>query len=159
MPKSFIDKDRGWKKIMSKIRKTRVKSVSIGVRGQGTGKSDLATIALYHEKGGKRPGWKKGCPPKRSFIGPTIDQNQSKYMRALERIASRIAIGKINVKQGLFGLGSLVERHIKRKIRAGVLPQLAESTKKFKAKHGKPKNTPLIHHGRLINSITHWMTK
>lgn len=159
MAKTVIDKDRGWQKIRKNAKKARKNAVAIGIRGQGTGKSSLATIGLYHEKGGVRSGWTRGCPPKRSFIGPTIDSNKSKYMFALGHIASKVLSGKLMVSRGLFGLGALVENHIKQRIGSGILPSLADSTKKFKARHGKPKSTPLIHHGRLINSITHWLIK
>lgn len=151
-----IDRDLGWKKIKRKSLSNRPYSVNVGIRGHGTGKTNLATIGLYHEKGGKRPGWKKGCPPKRSFIGDTIDKNLSKLMHGLDTIASAISAGKGSKKQGLYAYGKLVENMIKGRIKSGILPRLAASTIKYKSRY-TAKVTPLIFHGRLINSITHWL--
>jgi len=154
---SVKDKDRGWKKIKKNVLH-KTNSVSIGIRGQGVGKSSLASIAYYHEKGGKRVGWKNGCPPKRSFIASTIDKNLMKYQLALDKVASRILSGLVSKKTGLHGLGFLLVKGIKSTIRSGITPPLAESTKKQKARIGKSKNTPLIYRGRLINSIIHWLS-
>lgn len=150
------DIDRGWSKIKTQALSSG-NSVSIGIRGSGGGKNDLAMIGLYHEKGGKRVGWPKGCPPKRSFIAGTIDGNKWKYQLALDKVADRILGGVISKKQGLQGLGFLLVSNIKARIKKGILPSLANSTKKKKRKVGKAKDTPLIFRGRLINSITHWL--
>jgi hypothetical protein len=152
------DIDRGWNKIKYNALHGQNR-VSIGIRGGGIGKNDLATIGLYHEKGGKRPGWSKGCPPKRSFIGSTIDEKKWKYQLALDRVADKILSGAITKSKGLHGLGFLLVKDIKSKIRKGILPALADSTKKAKARIGKAKNTPLIFRGRLINSLTHWLSE
>ena len=147
----MVDIDRGWKRIL-KSAMDKHNNVSVGIRGSGSGKNDLKMIALYHEKGGKR-----GRPPKRSFIAPTIDKNKGKYLLALDRVADRIISHGISKTQGLMALGKIVEGNIKATIIRGIAPPLAESTKRIKRKHGLAKLTPLIFHGRLINSITHWL--
>lgn len=160
MPSNLIIKDKGWNKILREARKTSggKNSVLVGIRGRGSGKKDLATIGLYHEKGGKRQGWTRGCPPKRSFIAPAIDSNKSYYLRLLDKIHDRVLRGLSGKSQGLFALGSVIEMQIKNRITAGIAPELAKSTKRQKkAKYGGYKNTPLIRTRRLYNSITHWL--
>lgn len=147
------DIDHGWKNI-KKAALRGGNSVRVGVRGSGSGKNSLASIASYHEKGGKR-----GRPPKRSFIGSTFDRNKAKYQLALDRVVDRILSGHATKIQGLSAIGDVMTKNIKATIIKGILPKLAISTKKFKAWHGHPKNTPLIFTGRLYRSITHWVTK
>lgn len=145
------DIDRGWKRI-KKQALSHNNAVKIGVRGSGTGSKNISAIATYHEKGGKN-----NRPPKRSFIASTIDGNVWIYQRALDKAADKILSGSMSKNRALRQIGLLLVRNIKKRIRSGISPELAESTKKRKAKHGGAKNTPLIWTGRLINSITHWL--
>ena len=121
MSKYVVDRDLGWNRIKREAKK-KTNSVFIGIRGGNIGKTNLATIGLYHEKGGKN-----NRPPKRSFIQPTVDANFGKYMRLLNKIADNIFTGKSSKEESIFTLWAVVNKQIKARISSGILPQIATS--------------------------------
>jgi hypothetical protein len=129
-------------------RMQKIKSASLNRK---LSKSKFSRKAI--QRSAKKSG--RGNPPKRSFIGATMDIRKNQYMRLLGKFAS-LVVSLRATKESMFELlGQIVVSHIRSYIIAGIAPELAESTKAFKAKHGNAKNTPLIFHGRLLNSITY----
>jgi hypothetical protein len=137
------DRDRGWKKLGKVIKDRRVKYVDVGVMAVHDLRSDdvgNVMLAMVHEFG-------LGVP-ERSFIRDLIDQNQTMYIKFINKLAYQVAIGRISKKVALTLLGAKVEADMKAYVRAGIDPGLAASTVAAKGS-----STPLIDKGELLSSI------
>lgn len=86
--------------------------------------------------------------PERSFIRSTVDDNEEKYFRSLNRVMGRIIDGTLNKFQALSFVGQLVEADIKSKIINLDSPANAKSTVRKKGS-----DNPLVDTGLMGNSI------
>lgn len=110
------------------------------------GSETLAEVATKHELG-------IGVP-QRSFLGAWVDENEPKVKEQLKRVALEAARRGRPVGFGLMRLGAWSAGQIKRRIIAGIAPELSERRKREKAALGATrKDTPLIFTAQLLSSI------
>ena len=86
----------------------------------------------------------------RSFIRSTCDAKRHEHLRLINTLQNRIIDGKIDIKQALGVLGSVVEKDIVQAINHGIEPDLKPATIKR-----KKSSKALIDTGRLKGSISH----
>lgn len=112
---------------------------------EGTEDTQLIDVALAHEFG--------VGTPRRSFIGDWFDEKVDTELRTkLKRGMLEAAKRGYTTEQALQRFGAWAAGSIKRRIRAGIAPQLSPRRLKEKAKVNA-KSTPLIFTGQLISSI------
>ncbi|HEI8864194.1 TPA: hypothetical protein ACWLTD_003268 [Morganella morganii] len=138
----------GLKALEARIREVGKKKVVVGVPAatDGARKDGLsnATIAAAHEFG------VPGHIPERSFLRSTVGENKDKATGLLIREL------KADISQGDFSgrafgiVGEKLSGEVKRKIQAGINPELDPKTV---ARKGSSK--PLIDTGNLLQSITY----
>jgi len=157
----FEERDLGWNGIKSAMRRgVSQRVLDVGIIGDNASgvheDSDLtnAQIATIHEFGGK-----DNRPPERSFIRETIDKKRQTYIRKMEQIARLFFEKKMSLTKGLGLLGEKVQGDIKRWMKSGIPPPLADSTINAKTVAGKKKTVPLIDTGQLWGSITYVVRK
>ena len=175
-----IDRDLGWGKVKQVFAEKGDKpsAVRVGIQGDGAVKTEggmsLVDIATVHEFGST-----DGRIPQRSFIRSTFDKNKKQYQKLVNEMARQVLDGKVDADSGLGLIGQKFVADVKKTIRDGIEPPLAQSTiagrtKKIKALAGNANQsaataaaehlentgelpagavTPLIDTGRLINSI------
>lgn len=152
--------DLGWDEIVASLLKEgeRKPVADVGVVGasaaeehDGPTNVDLASM---HEFGGK-----DGRPPERSFIRSTVTAKRRSYDEIFSRGAKLVYERKTDVDTILGLVGSKSQSDVRATIRAGIEPELAESTQAAKERAGKAGSTPLIDTGQLINSITYIVRK
>lgn len=138
---------------MQKAFKRRGGRVLVGVQGRDAtlNRDGLTNVALatIHEFGLPDVGI-----PERSFIRATIDANQAKYFRFVQKLSGKVILGEMTEERALNLLGLLVVSDIQARIEAGISPELKPATI---ARKGSSK--PLIDSGILKNSITHEVEK
>ena len=161
---SIRERDFGFKKIMREVRKLAAEKrphVKIGVMGpkasekkqvktDGAKSSTLSgltnvEVATFHEFGGEG-----GRPPERSFLRSTMTENASSYVELANKIKDEIFSAKMTSEKGLAIIGMKIVSDVKKNIRAGIKPDLAQSTI-----NAKGSSTPLIDTGQMLNSITY----
>lgn len=112
--------------------------------------SDLtvAEIAAIHEFG-------LGVP-ERSWLRDFVDENREQLSDMLATTALQIAKG-VNQDTAMNRFGLAVVGLIRKRIVAGIEPELAEETKleKMRVTGGKAKDTPLIRFGQFVSAIAH----
>lgn len=143
-----IDKDRGYKKIVSDLRKLQGQPyVKIGVLEKAGDHSDssftVAQVASFHEFGTE-------TIPERSFLRGTLAAKKNEIGTAAARFLKDRIYQKVSTEGALNRLGLYVKSLIQGRIRAGIAPPLEETTI---ARKGSSK--PLIDTGQLLNSIQH----
>jgi len=112
----------------------------------GTGTTSLIDVATYHEFG-------MGVP-QRSFVAGAVDENESELQSKLTAaLHASVKPGGMGPERQLERFGLYVVGVMQERISAGIEPELAESTKKQKARHGNAKDVPLILTGQLRSSI------
>lgn len=163
---TVIDRDLGWKHIRAQIAILAKKPQAvIGVRGAqadekkkeddgSTANISLAEVATIHEYGAPAAGI-----PERSYIRSTVDENIVSYRRTIESLKDQLFNPKnpLTVRRALLILGEKVKADIRSKIRAGLSPAWAESTREgriSRAGGAIVAETPLIDTGQLIGGIT-----
>jgi hypothetical protein len=163
----IIERDLGWKhvKAQSAILAKGPQAV-IGIRGEEASAAKqvaegepassmtLAEVATVHEYGSPSAGI-----PERSFIRSTVDENLPTYRQMLAGLRTKIFDPKsgMEVRQALLILGQKVKLDIQTKIRAGMSPPWADSTREKRiARAGGAiiAETPLIDTGQLVGGIT-----
>lgn len=108
----------------------------------------LAEVATKHELG-------IGVP-RRSFIVDWVDENEPKLNDQLRAVALSAARQGRPASVGLLRFGAWAVGQIKRRIIAGIAPELSEQRKLEKALAGVArKDTPLISTAQLLSSLTH----
>lgn len=138
------DRDRGYKALLKRVTDAASK-VTVGIHedaGEYDDGASVAEVATYHELG-------LGVP-RRSFIVDWYDENEAQNKRIMRQIATAIVQGKIkSIDQGIDRFGNYAVASIQQRIRAGISPDLEDSTIDQKGS-----STPLIDQGTLWQSIT-----
>lgn len=181
---SVKDRDEGYEHIVAQLTGMNSRTVTVGV--QATAGEDMVKIAATHEFGAKMtitrkqayfmavnllgidPEGERGrlfatvkkltgrelVIPERSWLRGTYDEKRGAIDKAAAQVLERIAAGQ-TLDEALDWFGRGVVTLIQRRIRAGIHPDNAPLTQALK----KGENTPLINHGRFINSIRHVVEK
>ncbi len=145
------DKDRGWKKLGSMLKRQahRGPHVKVGVLGpdaEAAHADDNLTVvevASFHEFG-------RGNNPERSFIRSTFDGNRKAYATMMRKLADKVITGKMQPKMALGVVGMKVQSDIQKRIETGIAPPLKAATIARKRS-----TKPLIDTGQLKNSVTY----
>lgn len=142
-----IDRDKGYAKFIRRILGSEKVSVKVGVltdaQHEGSSKS-VAEIAEIHELG-------LGVPA-RPWLRPIVDGNRGVINQRIKRAAQLVATGGMTNVDAMDLVGQSIVNDVRARIRAGIPPELADSTLRQK---GEGKTTPLIATGQFIGSITH----
>jgi len=149
MPR-VIDRDRGWKAIKARMRRSPL-AVAVGFvgpdvtqpHGDAGDDATIVEIATIHEFGAPQAGI-----PERAPIRTTMDLHHRSYRKALRVLAAKVAAGEISMVQGLKLLGLRIEADMHRAIQRGLPPPLKPRTIERKGS-----SKPLIDKGQLDNSI------
>jgi len=149
--------DRGYDKLADRLTK-RPPAVTVGVHasegdkpkeGDAGGDVTVAEVAAIHEFG-------LGDVPERSWLRKFVDENEDQLRKMLSASVRMAASGKLTHEQAMNRFGLAVVGMIKKRIVAGIEPELQPETKKRKAAlTGGPKDTPLILYSQFISSILH----
>lgn len=138
---------------------TKDPAVYVGIREQDGseiiegGDITLAGIGAVHEFGTDRAGPNNSTViPSRSFLRSEVDQRARLYGDELRKAVGKVIDGG-NLERELRVVGVLAASNVRRRIRAGIAPELAESTVERKGS-----SKPLIDTGRLIGSISFEVT-
>lgn len=142
------DEDDKWRRMQAAFRRGGGR-VIVGVQAlDRDGLTNLA-LATIHEFGSPAAGI-----PERSFIRASIDANQAKYFRFVQKLAGRVVLGQVSTERVLNLLGLLMVSDIQARIESGIGPPLKQATIDRKGS-----SKPLIDSGILKNSITHTVEK
>lgn len=148
MATTIIDRDKGYAKFIRAVLGSEKVSVRVGILSGGdvqhVGSAlTVGEVAEIHELG-------LGVPA-RPWLRPVVDGQRAIIRARIKRAAQLVAKGGSSVDaMGL--VGQSIVNDIRTRIRAGIPPELAESTK---ASKGGDKDTPLINTGQFIGAITH----
>jgi hypothetical protein len=122
-----IDRDRGWSRFIKALPAMGNPVVAVGIlqdKGGEVGEDGgltLAGIAAVNEFGSD-----DGRIPERSFLRSTVDDNETVYLRELEKAAGAAVDAMVQqgasgaeatLEQGLGVLGARVKRDVQNKIR------------------------------------------
>lgn len=108
----------------------------------------VAEIGEIHELGG-------GNVPARPWLRPIVDGRKAFVQARVRRVAEAVLLKGLAPEQGMQLLGFELVRLIQARIRAGIAPALADSTKERKRnKAGQYKDIPLIYTAQFIGLIT-----
>lgn len=146
MATTIVDKDHGYARLLRATRE-RLPELFVGVLTEEQHKDSELTVAEVgetHELG-------LGVPP-RPWLRPVVDGRTNFIKERLKRVAQAVALGRLTAEAGMNLLGQDLVNAIRERIRAGISPELADSTK---ARKQDNKDTPLIHTAQFIGSITH----
>jgi hypothetical protein len=146
----ITEKDHGYQKIVSEIKKTKNSYVTVGVH-EGAGKypsgEDVGEVALYNEFG-------TGSIPARPFMAMAIDGGMSKIDSWREEAISKIMDGTITAKKGLELIGFRTQVLVQNQIKSNTPPPNAPSTIKAKQASGRlPKKLKKDFAGRTSTLI------
>lgn len=136
------DKDRGYRLQVKRLLGLGNLGVSVGVHpdagtyDDGTPVAEAAALNEFGSEG--------GLIPERSFLRSTLDENQSRYARALEKAVDRSLDG-VPLNVALLPLGQQVVSDVQRKIESGVGPPNAPSTIAKKGHGDTLQDTGLLH--------------
>lgn len=144
----IIDRDRGFKALVRRVKGARNRAITVGVHsGEGgapaAGGGTVADVASINEFG-------LGNVPERSFVRAWADENKSENADLLRKIGESIVRGSGTVEDGLERAGLVMAASMQKRIAGGIGPENAPSTI---AKKGS--STPLVDEGILKASITH----
>lgn len=142
-----IDRDRGYKKLMRRVKKAaRPQAITVGIHGEegGAGHGDSGTtvgdIATRHEFG---IGVKQ-----RSFIRAWADADKSKHENILRQLGRSVVKGTNTVDQGLDKAGVVLAAECQGFIQGNRVSPKTE----YKDPDSNP--TTLIETSQLVTSIT-----
>lgn len=140
-----IDRDNGYRGLLTTVRKWRKKVIRVGVSEaphQGTPGMTIADIGAIHELG-------LGNNEERSFLRAWVDQNQKDWMAWLrEGVLAEL----LKNRQWASNFGRYAVKSIRERIRKGINPALQDETVRRKAAKGQPA-TPLIATEQLIEGV------
>lgn len=151
MSSSISDKDNGSKDLLKALKGA---AITVGIHEQeGSAKKEgtegdltLAEVASMHEFG--------IGTPQRSFIGGFVDEDETRLIDALRKIAQVAEQKHQSVEQALSRFGLWVVGRIQQRIADGIPPELsARRLAEKEALSGVAKETPLIFTGQLRSSI------
>jgi hypothetical protein len=137
-----IDRDKGYKLAVKRLVGVGNLGVSVGVHEDAGSYEDgtpVAVAAAYNEFGSE-----EGLIPERSFLRSTMDENESRYGRELEKAVDRTLDG-VSLKVALLPLAQQVRTDVQRKIESGVGPPNAPSTVAKKGHGDTLQETGLLH--------------
>lgn len=149
------DIDRGYKRLRAELFKLNDRGiVTVGVQDgeagephAGTGKTN-AQVATWFEYGTERDG--EQYQPARPFVRPTVDENGQKIYELIQRLLIGVVEGRYTTQNALAIVGEWVLAAMKRKLRSGIPPPLAESTIRRKGS-----SKPGIDTAQMLNSLTY----
>ena len=157
MPRStveFEDRDRGFKKLRNLVKNLNGAVITVGIH-QGVGsypKSDrrkkplpVAVVGFINEFG-----LPKKKIPERSFMRSTFDEQNKKWVKAIERNIMSSIRANITADRILIRAGKFAKKTIRSKIEFIAKPVNAPRTVSFKPKIG---NTPLIETRKMKRAI------
>lgn len=157
MGNGVLDIDRGWKKLREQLQAAKGAHTKVGVQADARRQdaSPMVVIAMAHEFGTEDKN-----PPERSWLRSTHDENREKIAILMRAEWKAILAGTSTPMRSLGLIGAWMQAKIQNKIRKGIAPQLADSTKKRRAgpdaSHVGPRVfTPLIDSGQFVESIRH----
>jgi phage gpG-like protein len=151
--------DKGYNRMMRAWRKLALKSklkgggphVTVGIQASDGGDDEdhpgitNLELATIHEFGAPAANI-----PSRSFVRSTVDKNQKKYQRILNKAGKTVLKGQ-SPKPTLFQLGEVARGDMIRRIQqADIKQDLAASTKRQRGEDGPA----LLDTGQLINAIS-----
>lgn len=149
---SFSLKDSGRKQTEALKKLARGRVVSVGIHEaegseahKGAQKATVAEVGAFHEFG-------LGVP-RRSFIADWFDQNLDQNKATLFQILQPCIQKPTYLDTALQRFAAWAVGQVQLRIASGIEPELAESTKRQKRKHGHAKDVPLIDTGQLRSSI------
>ena len=148
----FIERDRGWNKILDNVRRTKGLRLDVGFMGaeasaqHGESRLTVAIVAAIHEFGG-------GRVPERSYLRSTFEANQTAYFALIETAVSLSVYGTSTVESALAHVGSVIVADVQQAIRNGIKPDLSEETLRKKRAKNQP-DTPLIATEQMIDAIS-----
>jgi hypothetical protein len=122
----------------------------IGSKAQETHPDDGPTnaeIGAWHELG--------AGVPRRSWLRDWIDGNMPKIRSVLYDRLRDALLDDRDPRQSMDQAGMHFTGEVQQRIANGIEPPLTEATKRWKARHGRAKDTPLIDTGQFRSSITH----
>lgn len=144
-----IDKDRGYKKIMSNVKKADCWVTAVGYPGEkfsgDNARDNIAERAATHEYGTRN-----GKIPSRPFMRQSFENNSRKISKRLAMEYDKVIIGKQSTQDGLSRVGEFMVGIIKATIRRGDFKPLRPRTILRKGS-----SKPLIDTGEMRNSTTH----
>lgn len=118
----------------------------------GVAAPEVIEVGFWMEFGTQPHGNHPGTP-EYAWMRSTIDNNTSKINKWRDDLLIQILDEKITVMKGLETLGFLIQVLIQNTIKKKIPPPNKESTLAGKKRDGVG-NTPLIHTGLLLRSIT-----
>ncbi len=149
MARAVVDRDKGFARLMRQAgisADLRVGVLTDEPHKEGGGKT-VAEIGEIHEIGG-------GNVPARPWLRPVVDGRRAFIQARIRRVAEAVLRGQVKADEGMQLLGFELVRLIQNRIRAGIPPELAESTKARKTNAlGQSKDIPLIYTAQFIGSI------
>ena len=145
---TFIDKDSGYRTIMSSFKASKGRAVFVGFlrsSGEYDSKSHptVATIAAIHEFGSA-----DGSIPERSFMRSAVDDNKKMIEKLIDKLVLKVAEGRFNEIGGLRILGAKVQSLMRNQILKGIPPANSPATIRRKGS-----SIPLIDTGTMIGSL------
>jgi len=146
----IIDRDRGYKALLARVRKAaRGRTVKVGVLSgeggapAGDGAKSVLDVATFHEFG-------IGHNPERSFVRAWADANKDEHITLERKLAESVVEGSNTIESALEKMGLLLAASMQANIRSGVGPANAESTIDRKGS-----SSQLIDTGQLVSAISH----
>lgn len=151
---TVIHKDRGWKRIMKRMRGLDDSAVRIGFFGQEDVGEDGITVvelAAIHEYGAPSAGI-----PERSFLRRTFREAKKELNEFCLKLWKRIQAGELDEERALKLLGEWGAAMVKKRVTAGehIPPPLQQATI-----DAKGSDRPLVDTGRMINAVTYDVRK
>jgi hypothetical protein len=128
-----IDRDKGYKLAVKRLVGVGNLGVSVGVHEDAGSYEDgtpVAVAAAYNEFGSE-----EGLIPERSFLRSTMDENESRYGRELEKAVDRTLDG-VSLATALLPLAITAREDVQKKIDSHPPPPNAPSTVAKKG-HGR----------------------
>lgn len=151
------DTDKGYRQFLDDFRAmAEGKHVVIGIRGEKGAErypaegEEAAPLTLVEVGAVNEFGTEDGHIPSRPFLRGTFDTHRAKYETRFTSGLRKVLDGKATLDEVLGELGVRVTGDVQAAISKGIAPENAPATIKAK---GSEK--PLIHHGRLRQSIDH----
>ena len=162
MANEVIDRDLGFKGLAAALGAMHQPGVLVGIlqdKGSFTTEEGitLAGYAAVNEFGSD-----DGRVPERSFLRSSVDDHAAEYAAELDKIAGDTIDAAIRdpaqgkaigvLERGLGRLGARAARDVQTKIREGGEPFIENAPYTLERKY--PANRPLIHTGRMRQSIS-----
>lgn len=148
MVNKTIDKDLGFKKILSEMKKAEGSFVTIGIhQKEGEDEYDngapITLVGAVHEFGTDNV-------PKRSWLRSTFDENRKDWMKLTKQLYDKVLTGKSTTEKVLQQLGIIIAEKVKAKFKSGD-PNWPSLKEKTRARKSSPRT--LVDSWKLHNSI------